>query len=715
MRYRMQKFLRRTTSNATRVVAVLTLALVTACNRDDPLPTSPLRTLPTPLPAILGADITNLGFDGVAINQAGQVAGTLNGHAAVSTPGGGVLDLGTLGGPSSRGYAINGSGHVAGSSTTATGATHAFVWTPGEGMRDLGTLPGGTSSIARGMNDRGEVVGQSTRPRVNPDVPFVGPVTHAFRWTAALGMEDLGALAGLNASIAYDINNSGQVVGRAYSVDRVILPPTDPEDFSSAFLWTPGQGMRSLGGGIAQAINDAGTVVGRVATILPSHAWMWTPTDGFRSLGAFGSGNSSAAYGINEAGQIVGTSTIGLACCISGQHAFIWTASEGLESITPTTGISTAVAINDRLQVVGNGRVAIPHLAPGNVFPVAKTDGPYTGSEGSQVLFNMSGSDLDGGQLWGLVYYGDGMWDAFDTMLPHTSPSRTGTHVYADNGTYTLTLVASDGRGGRDTATTTVTVANVAPTILPGSLTGPATPLLLTGGSASAPIAFEFRDPAGISDVYAAEVACGNGVVLSATNVPVSNTISNGVYVGKGTYAGTCAYKSAGVYTVSVTVSDEDGGASAPAFFRYVVVFDPAGGSVTAGGFYGIPGQGNRKAHFTFSASFLAGHATTPNGSVKFWIPTRDLDFQGTAIEMLVVSANRAQFWGTGTLNGAPARFRITAEDGRKGAHNGSADAVRVELWDASGALVYDSQPGAAQDAPVTQRIEGGNIQIRSK
>jgi len=205
----MQKFLRRTTSNATRVVAVLTLALVTACNRDDPLPTSPLRTLPTPLPAILGADITNLGFDGVAINAAGQVAGTLNGHAAVSTPGGGVLDLGTLGGPSSRGYAINGSGHVAGSSTTATGATHAFVWTPGEGMRDLGTLPGGTSSIARGMNDRGEVVGQSTRPRVNPDVPFVGPVTHAFRWSAALGMEDLGTLGGLNATIAYDIRYSG--------------------------------------------------------------------------------------------------------------------------------------------------------------------------------------------------------------------------------------------------------------------------------------------------------------------------------------------------------------------------------------------------------------------------------------------------------------------------------------------------------------------------
>ena len=406
MRYRMQDFRRAATAGRALVVAMLTLSVVPACNRDDPLPTSPLKTAPaTPLPAILGADVTGLGFDGVAINEAGQVAGTLNGHAAVSTPGGGAQDLGTLGGPSSRGYAINASGQVAGSSTTATGATHAFLWTPGQGMRDLGTLPGGTSSIARGMNDRGEVVGQSTRPRVNPDVPFYGPVTHAFRWTAALGMEDLGTLGGLNATIAYDINNSGQVVGRAYSVDRDILPPTDPEDFSSAFLWTPGQGMQYLGGGIAQAINDVGTVVGRsgdAQICRPTHA-EWTPRtasglsapSGRRATAATRMASTRRA---RSSGRAPSASTGRL----HGNNAFIWTTSEGLESLTATTGIVTAVAINDRLQVVGNGRVAIPHLAPGNVLPVAKTGGPYTGSEGSQVLFNMSGSDLDGGELWGI-------------------------------------------------------------------------------------------------------------------------------------------------------------------------------------------------------------------------------------------------------------------------------------------------------------------------
>ena len=246
-------------------------------------------------------------------------------------------------------------------------------------------------------------------------------------------------------------------------------------------------------------------------------------------------------------------------------------------------------------------------------------------------------------------------------MLPHPYPDWSGKHVYADNGTYTLTLIVGDARGGRDTATTTVTIANVAPTIIAGTLTAPATPILLADGSASAPIAFEFRDPAGNNDVYAAEIACGNGVVVTGTDIRVP-------YGFTGTYAGSCTYTSAGVYAARATVSDEDGGASAAAFFRYVVVFDPAGGSVTAGGFYDVPGQGDRKAHFTFSASFLSVHETTPNGSVKFWIPTRDLDFESTAIEMLVVSGNRAQFWGTGTLERRP---RAVPRHGRGGAEGG--------------------------------------------
>ena len=91
------------------------------------------------------------------------------------------------------------------------------------------------------------------------------------------------------------------------------------------------------------------------------------------------------------------------------------------------------------------------------------------------------------------------------------------------------------------------------------------------------------------------------------------------------------------------------------------------------------------------------------------------MNFESSSIELLVVSGNRAQFWGSGTLNGTAARFRITAVDGSVN-HDDVADAIRVELWDASGArLLYDTQPGAPQDAPATTPIDGGNIQVRRR
>ena len=723
MQCRVRQFRRPTAMLRVLVVSLTSLALAVACDEQDRLPTSPPKAIPiAPQPAILGANVADVPFSVAAINDAGQVVGTQQSggtsRAMLRNPEGGASDLGTLGGESSWAYGINESGQVVGASLTTTGERHAFLWTPGQGMQDLGTLGGGTSSTARGINDRGDVVGESTLPRVDPREPQ----RHAFLWTSSQGMQDLGALGqGLTSSIAFDINNAGQVVGRSFSADRIVFPPIDPEYFSRAFLWAPGQGMRDLGdlgGGysVAYAINDAGQVVGKswLSTGVQGYGiflrgFLWTSDQGMRDLGSLWLGPSlTAAYGINEAGQVVGESDLGIAYRAGFPvQGFLWTSADGMEALSPTTGIRAARDINDRQQVIGDGRVATLHLAPGNSPPVAVPNGPYSGLRATAIPLDLAGADNDDVGFVYSVSFGDG-----SNWVDINPPSS---HTYADNGTYTLTLTVRDRRGGTDTKTTTVTIANVAPTIVPGSLTGPAVPIQLTDGSASAPIAFEFTDPGRANDIYSAEIACGNGVVLTATNIPVTDVyLGNGVYTGRGTYAGACTYTSPGVYTVRATVSDDAGGVSAPAFFRDVVVYDPAGGSVMAGGFYNISGQGDRKAHFTFSAKF-SGHGATPDGAVKFWIPDRELDFESTAIEMLVVSGNRAQFWGTGTLNGAAGRFRITAVDEQQGNSKGKsrgADAIRVELWDAAGTLVYDSQPGAGQDAPVTQLIEGGNIQI---
>jgi probable HAF family extracellular repeat protein len=53
---------------------------------------------------------------------------------------------------------VNDSGQVIGASVTAAGETHAFLWTAAGGMVDLGTL-GGFFSLADGINNSGIVVG----------------------------------------------------------------------------------------------------------------------------------------------------------------------------------------------------------------------------------------------------------------------------------------------------------------------------------------------------------------------------------------------------------------------------------------------------------------------------------------------------------------------------------------------------------------------------
>jgi probable HAF family extracellular repeat protein len=47
------------------------------------------------------------------------------------------------------------------SSLAGDGRDHAFSWTAAGGMIDLGPLPGGIASIAHAVNDRGQVVGIS--------------------------------------------------------------------------------------------------------------------------------------------------------------------------------------------------------------------------------------------------------------------------------------------------------------------------------------------------------------------------------------------------------------------------------------------------------------------------------------------------------------------------------------------------------------------------
>jgi hypothetical protein len=222
-------------------------------------------------------------------------------------------------------------------------------------------------------------------------------------------------------------------------------------------------------------------------------------------------------------------------------------------------------------------------------------------------------------------------------------------------------------------------------------------------------ITLTFTDPAGTHDTYSAAVNWDDGLgYQAAVALGSGNTVSK-------------TFTSAGVYTVCAKVQDEDGGVSSEKCYEYIVVYDPAGGFVTGGGWITSPEGAyltdpdlTGKATFGFVSKYEKGK-TYPTGNTEFQFHAGNLNFKSTSYEWLVVSGPLGQYKGIGTINGAGNYgFMLTAKDGQA-AGGGGVDKFRIKIWAIGGAVVYDNALGAAEDSDASTALGGGSIVIHTK
>ena len=235
------------------------------------------------------------------INASGQVVGySSNGAASrafVWTAANGMQALATLGGCCSQAFGINDAGEIVGTSTPPgnDAATHAVIWRNGV-ITDIQAPTFATgSSQAWNINNAGEVVGT-----------YFGGPGRSYRWTSAGGMQLLRPPTAFGDE-AIGINDEGQIVGWAE-------PAAGGNN--QAYVWTDGvfAELGTLGGtsSVAMDVNESGQVVGRTDTglrrsgALQHVAFLWTPGDGMRSLGLSSGTDYAWAFDINESGWVVG-------------------------------------------------------------------------------------------------------------------------------------------------------------------------------------------------------------------------------------------------------------------------------------------------------------------------------------------------------------------------------------------------------------------------
>ena len=245
----------------------------------------------------------------------------------------------------------------------------------------LPPIPDSFGTIVLSMNNHGELVGRAQLPRN----PFF---LRGWKWSAAEGMVLLPAPPGIDALrySASDINDAGVIAGdgggdsgeawRFQNGEYTLLGTIEGDPLSTSgginengdivgysgnpsfgrpkhfFRYTNQSGMVSLLSGRGRDINDLGVMTGykeNTSGVFFS-SFLLSPPFPPVFLGFLPGRNDSFAHGINELGQVVGTSRSS-----ESSQAFVYTDGVGMQGLPTVSRWNSAGAINSMGHIVGGG------------------------------------------------------------------------------------------------------------------------------------------------------------------------------------------------------------------------------------------------------------------------------------------------------------------------------------------------------------------------
>ncbi|MFG1610429.1 NucA/NucB deoxyribonuclease domain-containing protein [Actinoplanes sp. NPDC049265] len=307
-----------------------------------------------------------------------------------------------------------------------------------------------------------------------------------------------------------------------------------------------------------------------------------------------------------------------------------------------------------------------------NGRPVVSAGPPAYGDEGVPVQLYGTVNDDDGPQVVNRWSYAplEGVDEGASCTFSSPQALRP-TFTCDDDGKFIVTLTADDGHNAPVSASTTVTLRNVAPVV---NFSMP-TPWQVYRVGDQVSVTAPFTDVTNDRLMTCRVDYDQNGQTVFETQ----------------TLTRTCGsahiFNSPGMYTIEMRVTDDDGGTGVATVL--VIAYDPAAGSANIDGSTGTPAGSLRTdpnvagdTYVTMTAKYYS--VPTPTGLTRSWVQNNPFRMEPTGLQWLVVTRdNKVAVRGNGQLNdGTAVQYVLYGWQ--------SPDRMRLLIWSGGGNPRFD-------------------------